>query len=132
MNKFFNLPALVLLLVFSACGNVWAQKGSQLEPSAFSRKIKELPDAVVLDVRTPQEYNDGHLKNALNLNWNDAAFLAGLEQIRKDRTVLVYCHSGGRSAAAVKKLNELGYKSVYELKGGITSWRAAKMPEARP
>ena len=83
---------------------------------------------VILDVRTPQEYADGHLMNAINLDLNSADFTGEVGRLNKSLTYLVYCRSGNRSAAAAKIMLELGFKSVYNMTGGITEWQAAGLP----
>ena len=94
----------------------------------FQSKINVLNGATVLDVRTPEEYNEGHIEDAVNINWNDEDFLAEATKLNKHQPVLVYCKSGGRSASAKKALTEAGFKYVYELDGGITKWNDAALP----
>ena len=84
----------------------------------------ELENAVLIDVRTPEEYEEGHLEGALNLNWYDEDFLQQLEGIDKEQKVYVYCKVGGRSASAAKLLDSLGYKKVIDLTGGYDAWKA--------
>ncbi len=84
----------------------------------------ELSDVILLDVRTPEEYSQGHLENALNINWFDADFDKQVEKIDKDETIYVYCKVGGRSAKAQQKLLTLGYKNVVNLDGGYDAWRS--------
>lgn len=87
-------------------------------------------DTQLLDVRTPEEYQQGHLKNAMLANWNEKAeFDRRVEAMDKDKPVYIYCLGGGRSAAAVKALKQKGFTSVVELKGGINAWRQAEKPE---
>ena len=129
MKKLFLfLPLFVLLVMNSCSGN--AQKGSfNLDAVGFAEKINELPAAPVIDVRTPDEFGNGHLRNAKNMDWNGSDFEAGIGQLNKDNPVFVYCLSGGRSHSAAEKMRSLGFKSVYELDGGIMKWRAANLPE---
>ena len=82
----------------------------------------ELKAIVLVDVRTPEEFNAGHLDNALNINWFDTDFAAQFESISKDKTIYVYCKKGGRSAKAQKKLEALGYSNVVNLEGGYDAW----------
>lgn len=118
---------LPLLLLLSACGN--SQETSVLEATAFSSKIAETPEAIVLDVRTPEEYAEGHIDRAVNIDWNSDAFDAEVQQLDKEQPVFVYCLAGGRSTAAVEQMRKLGFRNIYELKGGMLQWRAAKLPE---
>lgn len=76
--------------------------------------------AILLDVRTPKEYNAAHIDGALNLNYYEKNFKEELAQLDTTKTVFVYCHSGGRSFRAGKVLASLGFKKVYDLKGGFS------------
>jgi thioredoxin 1 len=94
----------------------------------FEQKIKNTPKAQLVDVRTPQEYKDGHLANALNVNWNANDFVEKVSFLDKDKPVFVYCLAGGRSASACSKLQSLGFKEVYNMEGGIAKWKSQKLP----
>lgn len=91
---------------------------------------KGLNDKVqLLDVRTPEEYHQGHLENAMLANWQDnKEFMRRIAAMDSNEPVYIYCLSGGRSAAAKKALEKEGFQ-VVELKGGITAWRHADKPE---
>jgi Rhodanese-related sulfurtransferase len=67
---------------------------------------------VVLDVRTPEEYANGHLEGARNIDWNGASFADEAASLSPDQEYLVYCQSGNRSGQAVQYLNEAGFTSV--------------------
>lgn len=95
----------------------------------FDSLIKNNPAAVLIDVRTGEEFSKGHLENALNLDWKGAEFQTQLEAIDKNQTILVYCLSGGRSSQAASAMREKGYTNVLELDGGIMAWRAQSLPE---
>ena len=79
----------------------------------------------LVDVRTPEEFAEGHLPNAININVNDASFETETTKLDKEKPVMVYCKSGGRSAKAASILNGKGFKNVSDLDGGITSWKEA-------
>ena len=94
-----------------------------LSVADFSVKIKDTPNAQLIDVRTPQEYADGHIDGSTNINVNDDSFDASIQQaLKKDQPVLVYCQAGSRSARAAKRLKEMGFKEVYDLEGGYGAW----------
>jgi thioredoxin len=118
------------VVLFSGCTNGQAQTGSNnLQATDFAQKIKELPGAPVVDVRTPEEFAKGHLPNAKNIDWNGNDFNAQISQLDKSKLIFVYCLSGGRSGQAAKQMRENGFTQVYELSGGIMKWRAANLPE---
>ncbi|MCB9293195.1 MAG: rhodanese-like domain-containing protein [Lewinellaceae bacterium] len=95
-----------------------------LPAKAYKEKMEELEASrQLLDVRTPKEYQEGHIEGAVNINFYDDDFLQQLEkQLDKDKPVLLYCRSGRRSANAAKQMQELGFKEVYDLKGGFLQW----------
>ncbi|MGB1287746.1 MAG: rhodanese-like domain-containing protein, partial [Aggregatilineales bacterium] len=77
---------------------------------------------ILLDVRTPAEFEDGYIDGAMNINVETLA--DRLSEIPQDTPIVVYCRSGNRSARAATILNEAGYTPVYDL-GGIQDWAAA-------
>ena len=83
---------------------------------------EDLENAVLVDVRTPEEFAEGHLEGALNYDWYNADFILQMETIDKSQKVYVYCRKGGRSASAAKLLDSLGYKKVIDLTGGYDAW----------
>jgi phage shock protein E len=86
------------------------------------------PGAVVLDVRTPEEYAAGHLAGAQLLDWNSGQFAASVGSLPTDATYVLYCRSGNRSAQAAAMMREAGFTEVYEVDGGIQAWQAAGLP----
>ena len=125
------LTLLTSFILNSCSGN--AQQGQttnyNLDAVGFAEKINEIPTAPVVDVRTPEEFSNGHLRNAKNFDWNGSDFEAEIRPLNKENPVFVYCLSGGRSHSVAEKMRGLGFKSVYELDGGIMKWRAANLPE---
>ncbi|MFM2229745.1 MAG: hypothetical protein RL607_1003 [Bacteroidota bacterium] len=98
----------------------------RLDANSFAEQLKANPKGQLLDIRTPEEFESGHLDQAQNLNWNDAAtFDNGVKALDKNLPVFVYCMAGSRSTAAAEKLQELGFTTIYELEGGYMKWRAA-------
>ncbi len=97
-----------------------------LSPAEFKQKITTYkPDEyVILDVRTPQEFKQGHIENAVLINYYSADFRQKLATLDKNKIYFVYCRSGNRSAQTVKIMKDLGFKRIYELQGGIKNWVA--------
>ena len=93
----------------------------------FEQQIKA--DSVqLLDVRTPQEYAEGHIAGAVNIDVQSDDFQpTARQELSKDSTILVYCRSGRRSLDAAEILTHLGYR-VVNLKGGILDWQASGLP----
>jgi thioredoxin len=102
---------------------------TDLSPTEFSKQLKETENPTILDVRTPGEFSEGHIQNALNIDWNGSSFDAQVSKLDKNSTVFVYCLSGGRSGSAASQLRSNGFKHVLELDGGMMAWRSAGLPE---
>ncbi len=138
MKKISSFRPLTLLAscgvaLLLSCGSSNGQsRQTPLEAKPFSEKISQLPDEVILDVRTPDEYTEGHIEDARNIDWNAGNFEEAISTLEKDKPVMVYCLSGGRSAEAAAALRKAGFQQVYELKGGMQAWRVAKMPVVTP
>lgn len=127
MYKSIFLFTVTTLVVSCSNGQNQSEKTS-LSAIEFSEKTKQIADAQIVDVRTPQEFEQGHIENALNLNWNGSEFENQLATLDKSKPVFVYCLSGGRSGAAVSKMRDEGFQ-VYEMPGGMMEWRSKNLPE---
>ena len=86
---------------------------------------KDINNAIIVDVRTPEEYQEGHLDGALNINWFDADFQNQVEELDQKKTLYIYCKKGGRSAKAAQLLDSLGY-DVVDLLGGYDEYIGAE------
>jgi thioredoxin 1 len=129
MLKIYSI--LLSVLLFTSCTNGQKNSNAKVNLTApeFATKIKELSNAPVVDVRTPDEYAKGHIENALNIDWKGDAFEKQIATLDKSKPVMVYCLSGGRSSAAVDKMASLGFTQIYEMTGGIMKWRGSNLPE---
>jgi rhodanese-related sulfurtransferase len=126
--KFLNniICTVLLSAIIISCT---AQTKTALTADDFEKQITTQKKIQILDVRTPGEFFGGHIKNALQADWNDKTeFEHRLSFVDKSKPVYVYCQAGGRSAAAADKMRKAGYKNVYELTGGMNAWRAASKP----
>ncbi len=101
---------------------------STIPPDEFDKKLNSLTGVQLVDVRTPGEYEGGHIKNAQNINVHDDAFDKTVATLDKSKPVMVYCKAGSRSAAAAEKLQAMGFKEIYNLDGGIMKWEGAGKP----
>lgn len=84
--------------------------------------LAEDPAVTVVDVRTPEEFADGHLEGAELIDFYDATFAAQLAELDPDGTYLLYCRSGNRSGQATAMMAELGFDRAYDLEGGVIAW----------
>ena len=124
--KKYSFIVLLFTILFAACTS--SAQRLNVNTEAFEKGIAK-PDAQLLDVRTPEEYKSGHIKNALLADWqNSQEFEAKVKQLDKNKPVYTYCHSGRRSSAAAARLKKEGFKEVYSLKGGIVAWKDADKP----
>lgn len=81
-------------------------------------------DAVILDVRTSEEFIEGFIENAINIDiYKGQGFIYELENLDKNKNYYVYCKAGGRSAQACSIMNEMGFQNAYNLIGGILNWK---------
>lgn len=140
MNKFKQKLILLskcllifLVILLLNCNN--EKKNEQIirnitpaEADSLIRVNENNPNFVIIDVCTPEEYSEEHLKDAVNLNFCSSDFIDNLKKLDKNKTYLVYCGIGKRSQKSVDIMKELGFKRVYNLLGGITHWREEEFP----
>ncbi len=135
MKKYFYSASLFLLLL--ACN---AQSGTQdaastakavpqgiqdVDVTTFKAKM-ENENVVLLDVRTGPEIAAGKIEGAVEINVLEDDFETKIGALDKDKTYLVYCKAGSRSAKACKIMEKAGFNDLYNLKGGFTAWQAAE------
>jgi rhodanese-related sulfurtransferase len=106
-------------------GNLFQSAGnsaySNISQADFQQKLNE-KNVVVLDVRTSMEFRSGHIPGAINADIMSAGFREKVQKLDKNKTLLVYCKSGGRSSSACGQLSGLGFTNVYNLSGGVMSY----------
>lgn len=78
---------------------------------------------VIVDVRTPEEYNGGHIEKAINIDFYNSDFENNLRTLDKNLPYLIYCRSGNRSNMAKDIFQQMGFKEIYELDGGYNLWQ---------
>lgn len=134
IKKIATLFILVYALVLNACGQasdkayhvmlkgLYARTVPLIKPGALYQKLtQEQEKFILLDVRTKKEYDVSHLPNARFVGYDDVD-LRQLQGVPKDARVVVYCTVGYRSEKVGEKLQQAGYKNVYNLYGGIFEW----------
>ncbi len=90
--------------------------------------LKQDATVVVLDIRTPQEFQQGHIAGAENIDFRGPEFREKIELLGPDKPYLVHCASGGRSTRSLSVFEELQFKQMYHLEAGINGWIAAGQP----
>ncbi|MEY4487079.1 MAG: rhodanese-like domain-containing protein [Flavobacteriia bacterium] len=119
--RIFPILALLTLTLWSCASS--AQTAYKNAPVSELPKIKEEKKAIVIDVRTPAEWQQGVISGAdLFMDYNSPTFKQQLAKLDKSKTYIVYCRSGGRSAGASQVMIDSGFKNVINMQGGISSW----------
>ena len=136
LKKLMLLVLSVLLVtgVGLTGGCVQAQIIEDITPQEAFTLIQENqnnPDFVIIDVRTPQEFADGYIENAINLDFHSETFRDELNNLDKNKTFLVYCRSGVRSGNALDIMAELNFREAYNILGGINAWKAEGLPTTK-
>jgi len=132
MKNKILITAIVSVAVIFLVYNFYFAGSSEfsIEPAKFEELTKE-KDVVVLDVRSKFEFGGDKIAGAQNISYSAADFNSRIEQLDKEKTYLVYCASGSRSAGACRVLKEKGFKKIYNLSGGIEQWKNAGKPVIR-
>jgi thioredoxin 1 len=132
MKNLITAFAFMATLFTYSCVQGHAQSNAnQLSPVAFKQKLDSTEKRIILDVRTPAEFKEGHLYYAVNMDWEGDDFDQQIQSLDKNTPVFVYCYGGGRSNAATKELRKQGFREVYDLHGGFSAWRNAGLPEEK-
>lgn len=112
------------LLVLTGCSS---SGSADLSATEFQAKTLET-GVITLDVRTPGEFMEGHLVNAINIDVENPSFASEIEKLDKTATYAVYCRSGRRSANAISTMKDAGFSNLFNLNAGVQEWAAAGLP----
>lgn len=132
MNKmgiYVMIGAIVAFLVV-----LYVNKGAaqfKVPAKEFQEKLGKNKSAQLIDIRTPGEFQSGHLKGSRNIDFYGANFKQQIATLKKDKPVFLYCRSGGRSGRAAQMLKQMGFTKIYDLKGGIMSWSSEGLSTTR-
>ena len=125
---FISLVALVMIGAIVGCSLTKKEKRPQIVATdvATFKKIIERPDIQLVDARTPKEYNEGHIGNAINIDVLAEDFIPKATQLlKKEKPIAGYCRSGKRSTIAAEKLAAAGFSGpIYNLTGGYLAYTA--------
>jgi len=127
MMRYFFLLMFTGSLILHSCNEPAPKKVTVITTEEMQQALDEDELLQLLDVRTSEEYEVGHLKDSQNVCVTDSDFKEKAAKFDKNKPVYVYCKSGGRSARAAKILSEMGFTKIYDLDGGITAWDEAGM-----
>ena len=118
MKKLIVVLSGVFMLVASC---MLGQNKNDIQIDEFQKKIAT-ENYILVDVRTAEEYADGHLEGALNIDYFSATFSEEIGKLGLETPVLVYCRSGNRSGKSMKIMYDIGFKEVKNLIGGYKGW----------
>jgi rhodanese-related sulfurtransferase len=142
MKFLFAISLLVVLSTAGLAADNESPKTTKPAATAPKTKVKRVgveefdklrgdKKNVVLDVRTADEYKAGHIPGSVNIDFNSPDFEKKITELDKNKTYLVHCAGGGRSARACKKLEGAGFKELYDLAPGFNGWSAAGKPSEK-
>lgn len=104
----------------------YKKNNMDLSQSDWAAQLEKDNNAVIIDVRTPEEWSEGIIPNALQINiYEGQGFIYKLDELDKTKNYYVYCKAGGRSAQACSIMNQLGFENAFNLQGGFMQWRGA-------
>ena len=83
---------------------------------------------VILDIRTPEEFRDGHIEGAVNVDFRSENFGKEIDRLDRNKTYFVYCRTGNRSYDALNLMGPIGFRSIVRLAGDINGWKSAGLP----
>ena len=112
------------ILIFStifSCSLINNESINQMNSDELIEFI-ELNDAILVDVRTEDEYNSGYIESSLNIDYFSNEFSVNADKLDKNTPIILYCRSGKRSSMSANKISKLGFKEIYNLEGGILEW----------
>ena len=118
------LPFVLSLMLLSSCGNAGSSSSGyrQISMDEAVKMMRDEKDYIILDVRRPDEFAEGHIPGAINVPNEEIGTTEIAELPQKSQLILVYCRSGRRSKEASEKLVMLGYTNIVEF-GGILDWK---------
>ena len=98
------------------------------EADSMIKVSKNNPCFVLLDIRTRQEFDAGHLENALLIDFRDSTFSANIDKLDKNATYLLHCRTANRTTQSMRLFREKGFVEVYNMLGGVTEWKGVGLP----
>ena len=116
------------VILFSGCSEAQVEKKQNqagviknVQESEF-KELMEREGTQLIDVRTPEEFSEGKIDDAKNIDYYSADFKEQMAKLDKTKPVLLYCRSGARSGKSAEILSEMGFMEIYNLEGGYLGW----------
>ena len=124
IKRFFYI--VLCFILFSCAGKTVKSTITFLSPEEYAKALEEDSTAFLIDVRTPEEYAQGHIEGAVLMNVMDEdKFADGIDSLSSEHTYYIYCRSGRRSQSAALQMAQQGLK-VVDLQGGYNAWQKAE------
>ena len=120
-GKIFLLISFLVICGFSAKSQPVIEL---IDAPEMKKAIEQESGAIVLDVRRPYEISTGKIPGAENIDINEDEFWLKFKVLNRDKTYYVYCETGGRGTSAARVMKQMGFKNVYNLRGGIEAWKS--------
>ncbi|MBS9524787.1 rhodanese-like domain-containing protein [Litoribacter ruber] len=122
MKTWLGTFILALTLALGSCHSSFMSQEKILSPDEFEIGYSKHPDAILIDIRTPEEIKNGHLKDAIFIDYHDQHFEEQLAYLRKDLSYYIYCSSADKTIHTARLMSSMGFKKVFVLQGGIKQW----------
>jgi rhodanese-related sulfurtransferase len=126
-SRRFLIIAAVFLCGITRADDTKSDGATHVDAKAAEKLVKE-GKVTVVDVRTVNEYKQGHIAGAKNIDFTENDFESQVAKLDKSKPYLVHCASGHRSTNSLETFKKLGFKSIYHLDGGLKAWEAAGKP----
>ena len=124
VKRFFYI--VLCFMLFSCAGKTVKSTITFLSPEEYAKALEEDSTAFLIDVRTPEEYAEGHIEGAVLMNvMEEETFAEGIDSLSSEHTYYIYCRSGRRSQSAALQMAQKGLK-VIDLQGGYNAWQKAE------
>ena len=107
------------------------KKITEISPTDAAQKAKSTSDAVIVDVREKDEFDESHIPDAVNMSRGMVELEVEEKFPDRNTTIICHCGGGGRSALAAESLQKMGYKNVRPMAGGFRAWKAAGLPTTK-
>src|SRR5689334_7450335 len=126
MKSLFTLIVALSIFGFTHVANAADAKNITIDEAA--KLVASNTNIVVLDVRTPREFQAGHIKGATNINFNDKEFAKRVAALDKNKTYIIHCAAGGRSGKECEQIKTMDFKNMLHMNQGFNAWKEAGKP----
>jgi len=136
-KRLFSIAVLTIFTtLLTLSGTLFAQQENETdikiinvqEANKLIEENSENSEFVILDVRTIEEHESGHIPDSANINYKSPKFKEEVNKLDKEKIYLTYCRSGMRSTKSAERMKELGFENIYMIDGGIVAWNSAGLP----